>query len=58
MKTLQNVFGKKSLVKSITAFENYSLNVNQMQSITGGTIPIPPTFPNQIPDNGTLSNNI
>lgn len=39
MKTLQNVFGKKSLVKSIADFENFALNANQMNCVKGGTLP-------------------
>jgi len=58
MKTLQNVFGKKSLVKSINSFEIYSLNATQMNCIKGGTIPVTTAPPTQIPDNGAPSNNI
>lgn len=39
MKTLQNVLEKKSLVKSISAFEHFSLNANQMNCVKGGTEP-------------------
>lgn len=40
MKTLQNLFGKNSALKSINAFEKYSLNANQMNCVKGGTVPV------------------
>ncbi len=37
MKTLNNLFGKNSVVKNINEFRNFSLSESQMNLIKGGS---------------------
>lgn len=40
MKTLNNLFGKKTEVKNISDFAKFVIGVNEMNSVKGGTEPI------------------
>ncbi len=40
MKTLSNLFSKSKCINTIDEFNNFSLNINHMKSIKGGTNPV------------------